>query len=77
MNFENLPTVVQNLIRDAADLAASKQPIHSLHARDDYKALSDEHKKEVNHSYYDAVKYFKEWEEAENDQPIRNMDLLI
>lgn len=77
MIFEDLPTVVQNLIRDAADLATSKQPIHSLHANPAYKALSDEHKAEVNHTYYDAVKYVKEWEEEEDNLPIRNMDLLL
>ena len=77
MNFEDLPTVVQNLIRDAADLAASKLPIHSLHARDDYKALSDEHKKEVNHTYYDAVKYFKEWEEEESSSTVNNINCLV
>lgn len=77
MTFENLPSVVQNLIRDAADLAGSKQPIHSIHARDDYKALSDEYKKEVNNTYYDAVKYFEEWEEEESNSTVNNINCLI
>lgn len=78
MNFESLPVVLQNLIRDAADAGTSGGNMYHIHANPAYKALSDDEKAMVNSTYYEAIKYAQEWleEEEEVSSTINNFDLL-
>lgn len=77
MNHEDLEYTLKLLIESAASAGCNGQTMDHIHADKNYKALSNENKALVNRTYYDAVKYVKEWEEEESNSTVNNINCLI